>query len=106
MKGLVRRDTVLVLESVVAFLQEEVEESLKFYSSEDSSEEDSGDSAERVKVKKKETPEKPYVMDPDLRMLLKNTKPLLQSRNSAVFYSCWGLLNNCVGSSKARNRKL
>ncbi|XP_069483525.1 AP-3 complex subunit beta-1 [Ambystoma mexicanum] len=28
--------------------------------------------------------EKPYVMDPDHRLLLRNTKPLLQSRNAAV----------------------
>lgn len=28
--------------------------------------------------------EKPYTMDPDHRLLLKNTKPLLQSRNAAV----------------------
>ncbi|KAJ3595872.1 hypothetical protein NHX12_002284, partial [Muraenolepis orangiensis] len=27
---------------------------------------------------------KPYVMDPDHRLLLRNTKPLLQSRNAAV----------------------
>ncbi|KAM8873265.1 AP-3 complex subunit beta-1 isoform 3-T3 [Synchiropus picturatus] len=28
--------------------------------------------------------EKPYIMDPDHRLLLRNTKPLLQSRNTAV----------------------
>lgn len=27
---------------------------------------------------------KPYVMDPDHRLLLRNTKPLLQSRSAAV----------------------
>lgn len=26
----------------------------------------------------------PYIMDPDHRLLLRNTKPLLQSRNTAV----------------------
>ncbi|XP_029431280.1 LOW QUALITY PROTEIN: AP-3 complex subunit beta-1 [Rhinatrema bivittatum] len=31
-----------------------------------------------------EKPKKPYVMDPDHRLLLRNTKPLLQSRNAAV----------------------
>ncbi|KAM6986521.1 AP-3 complex subunit beta-1 [Aplochiton taeniatus] len=39
---------------------------------------------------KKEQPEeqvKPYVMDPDHRLLLRNTKPLLQSRNTAVVMS-------------------
>lgn len=28
--------------------------------------------------------DKPYIMDPDHRLLLRNTKPLLQSRNTAV----------------------
>ena len=31
-----------------------------------------------------ETEAKPYMMDPDHRLLLRNTKPLLQSRNTAV----------------------
>uniref|UniRef100_A0A669F6Z9 AP-3 complex subunit beta n=1 Tax=Oreochromis niloticus TaxID=8128 RepID=A0A669F6Z9_ORENI len=34
--------------------------------------------------KKDQTEAKPYVMDPDHRLLLRNTKPLLQSRNTAV----------------------
>ncbi|XP_019120559.2 AP-3 complex subunit beta-1 isoform X1 [Larimichthys crocea] len=38
------------------------------------------DSEER----KEQTEAKPYVMDPDHRLLLRNTKPLLQSRNTAV----------------------
>uniref|UniRef100_A0A3P9Q1T4 AP-3 complex subunit beta n=1 Tax=Poecilia reticulata TaxID=8081 RepID=A0A3P9Q1T4_POERE len=29
---------------------------------------------------------KPYIMDPDHRLLLRNTKPLLQSRNTASFF--------------------
>ncbi|XP_041092672.1 AP-3 complex subunit beta-1-like isoform X1 [Polyodon spathula] len=33
---------------------------------------------------KSEPTSKPYVMDPDHRLLLRNTKPLLQSRNTAV----------------------
>ncbi|KAI4904689.1 hypothetical protein NFI96_028862 [Prochilodus magdalenae] len=33
------------------------------------------------------TQTKPYVMDPDHRLLLRNTKPLLQSRNTAVVMS-------------------
>nr|XP_033785317.1 AP-3 complex subunit beta-1 isoform X2 [Geotrypetes seraphini] len=37
---------------------------------------DGKDNVEKVK--------KPYVMDPDHRLLLRNTKPLLQSRNAAV----------------------
>ncbi|TNM92171.1 hypothetical protein fugu_019183 [Takifugu bimaculatus] len=34
--------------------------------------------------KKEQAQNKPYVMDPDHRLLLRNTKPLLQSRNTAV----------------------
>lgn len=34
--------------------------------------------------KKEQTQTKPYIMDPDHRLLLRNTKPLLQSRNTAV----------------------
>lgn len=46
------------------------------------------DEEEDEKEKKAEAPamakRKPYVMDPDHRLLLRNTKPLLQSRNAAV----------------------
>ncbi|XP_037548106.1 AP-3 complex subunit beta-1 [Nematolebias whitei] len=38
------------------------------------------DSEERTE----QTQAKPYIMDPDHRLLLRNTKPLLQSRNTAV----------------------
>ncbi|XP_056271616.1 AP-3 complex subunit beta-2 isoform X2 [Pseudoliparis swirei] len=47
----------------------------------------SDDDEEEEKEKKAEAPlprRKPYVMDPDHRLLLRNTKPLLQSRNAAV----------------------
>ncbi|KAI3362101.1 hypothetical protein L3Q82_012426 [Scortum barcoo] len=37
--------------------------------------------------KRDQTEAKPYVMDPDHRLLLRNTKPLLQSRNTAVVMS-------------------
>uniref|UniRef100_A0A7N8Y5Y2 AP-3 complex subunit beta n=1 Tax=Mastacembelus armatus TaxID=205130 RepID=A0A7N8Y5Y2_9TELE len=37
--------------------------------------------------KKGQTDAKPYIMDPDHRLLLRNTKPLLQSRNTAVVMS-------------------
>ncbi|XP_045893147.1 AP-3 complex subunit beta-2 isoform X3 [Micropterus dolomieu] len=54
-----------------------------FYGSEEDDDED-----EEEKEKKSEAPamakRKPYVMDPDHRLLLRNTKPLLQSRNAAV----------------------
>lgn len=36
---------------------------------------------------------KPYVMDPDHRLLLRNTKPLLQSRNAAVSLSSVALVS-------------
>ncbi|XP_068458442.1 AP-3 complex subunit beta-2 isoform X5 [Clinocottus analis] len=45
------------------------------------------DEEEEEKENKAEAPmakRKPYVMDPDHRLLLRNTKPLLQSRNAAV----------------------
>uniref|UniRef100_A0A7N6A2Z3 AP-3 complex subunit beta n=1 Tax=Anabas testudineus TaxID=64144 RepID=A0A7N6A2Z3_ANATE len=54
-----------------------------FYGSDEDEEED-----EEEKEKKAEAAamakRKPYVMDPDHRLLLRNTKPLLQSRNAAV----------------------
>lgn len=34
--------------------------------------------------KKGQMEAQPYIMDPDHRLLLRNTKPLLQSRNTAV----------------------
>ncbi|XP_036972740.1 AP-3 complex subunit beta-1 isoform X2 [Acanthopagrus latus] len=37
--------------------------------------------------KKEQMEAKPYIMDPDHRLLLRNTKPLLQSRNTAVVMS-------------------
>ncbi|XP_074533376.1 AP-3 complex subunit beta-2 isoform X5 [Halichoeres trimaculatus] len=54
-----------------------------FYGSDEDEDED-----EEEKEKKAEAQalakRKPYVMDPDHRLLLRNTKPLLQSRNAAV----------------------
>ncbi|XP_049580253.1 AP-3 complex subunit beta-2 isoform X11 [Syngnathus scovelli] len=44
---------------------------------EDEEDKDKGEAAALAK-------RKPYVMDPDHRLLLRNTKPLLQSRNAAV----------------------
>jgi len=49
--------------------------------SEESSSEEGENDDEKVKKKKKKVT---YTMDPDHRLLLKNAKPLLQSRNSAV----------------------
>uniref|UniRef100_A0AAX7SP09 AP-3 complex subunit beta n=1 Tax=Astatotilapia calliptera TaxID=8154 RepID=A0AAX7SP09_ASTCA len=47
---------------------------------EDEDEEEKEKKAEAAAMAKR----KPYVMDPDHRLLLRNTKPLLQSRNAAV----------------------
>ncbi|XP_075361671.1 AP-3 complex subunit beta-2 isoform X5 [Mycteria americana] len=59
-----------------SLLEESAEKA--FYGSE---EEDAKDAkAEAASLAKR----KPYVMDPDHRLLLRNTKPLLQSRNAAV----------------------
>uniref|UniRef100_A0A671KDM4 AP-3 complex subunit beta n=1 Tax=Sinocyclocheilus anshuiensis TaxID=1608454 RepID=A0A671KDM4_9TELE len=67
------------------FLNPNINESLledssekAFYASDD--EEDEDKKAEAAALAKR----KPYVMDPDHRLLLRNTKPLLQSRNAAV----------------------
>ncbi|XP_048015089.1 AP-3 complex subunit beta-2 isoform X4 [Megalobrama amblycephala] len=68
------------------FLNPNINESLleesgekAFYASDDE-EEDEDKKAEAAALPKR----KPYVMDPDHRLLLRNTKPLLQSRNAAV----------------------
>lgn len=50
-----------------------------FYEDEDGNESDDSEK----KKKKEKSPSKPQ-MDPDHRLLLKNSKPLLQSRNAAV----------------------
>ncbi|XP_069606051.1 AP-3 complex subunit beta-1 isoform X2 [Ranitomeya imitator] len=51
--------------------EDEVEDANNFYESDDENE-------------KPADQKKPYTMDPDHRLLLRNTKPLLQSRNAAV----------------------
>lgn len=56
-----------------------------FYDSDDEEEEKSGK-------------KKPYAMDPDHRLLIRNTKPLLQSRNAAV---CW-TKKNCFSGLKTK----
>lgn len=60
-----------------------------FYSDEDrgsdDDEEDSEEDSDGEGKKKKKSPKKkPYVMDSDHRLLLRNCKPLLQSRNASV----------------------
>ncbi|KAI4873099.1 hypothetical protein NFI96_018783 [Prochilodus magdalenae] len=69
------------------FLNPNINESLleeggekAFYGSDDDEDDDEEKKAEAAALAKR----KPYVMDPDHRLLLRNTKPLLQSRNAAV----------------------
>ena len=50
------------------------------YESEEEEDEEDKDEENGEEDKKK----KPYIMDPDHRLLLRVTKPLLQSRNTAV----------------------
>ncbi|XP_064786603.1 AP-3 complex subunit beta-2 isoform X4 [Oncorhynchus masou masou] len=58
-----------------------------FYGSDNDDTDDEEDKEEKEKKKTEATAivkRKPYIMDPDHRLLLRNTKPLLQSRNAAV----------------------
>ncbi|XP_013886795.1 AP-3 complex subunit beta-1 [Austrofundulus limnaeus] len=55
-------------------------EKMFYGSDEDEDEDEKEKKAEAAAIAKR----KPYVMDPDHRLLLRNTKPLLQSRNAAV----------------------
>ncbi|KAM9568885.1 AP-3 complex subunit beta-2 isoform 11-T11 [Salvelinus alpinus] len=59
-----------------------------FYGSDNDDDSDDEEDKEEKEKKKTEATaivkRKPYVMDPDHRLLLRNTKPLLQSRNAAV----------------------
>lgn len=60
-------------------------EDAPFYSESDSDEEEEDRSQTSSKGSgKAATKKKPYVMDPDHRLLLRNCKPLLQSRNASV----------------------
>lgn len=60
--------------SFICFLQEDglEDDEKNFYDSDE-------DQKEKTDKKKKS-----YTMDPDHRLLIRNTKPLLQSRNAAV----------------------
>ena len=59
------------------------EEERPFYES--SGQEDEGEEEESGKGDgKQEAKKAPYIMDPDHRLLLRQAKPLLNSRNSAV----------------------
>ncbi|XP_047189151.1 AP-3 complex subunit beta-2 isoform X11 [Scophthalmus maximus] len=55
-----------------------------FYGSDEDEDDDDEDDKEKKAEAATLAKRKPYVMDPDHRLLLRNTKPLLQSRNAAV----------------------
>ncbi|XP_033904347.3 AP-3 complex subunit beta-2-like isoform X8 [Acipenser ruthenus] len=61
-----------------SLLEESAEKA--FYGSDEEETEEKDEKEEVAALAKR----KPYVMDPDHRLLLRNTKPLLQSRNAAV----------------------
>ena len=58
-----------------------------FYGSDADEDEDEEEEEDKEKKEEALAKRKPYVMDPDHRLLLRNTKPLLQSRNAAVSYT-------------------
>ena len=71
-----------------------------FYSdAEGSKSEEDGSEEEEEEEKKKKTKKKPYVMDSDHRLLLRNAKPLLQSRSAAVSQTHGTV---CVGRAVTR----
>ena len=64
------------------FYSDEAEEEEE--ESEEDSEDEDDEEGKEDKKKKKKPKKKPYVMDNDHRLLLRNSKPLLQSRSAAV----------------------
>ncbi|XP_013411486.1 AP-3 complex subunit beta-2 isoform X2 [Lingula anatina] len=70
-------------------IEEESEKA--FYGSDEDEEKEDKEEEEDDKPKKK-----PYVMDPDHRLLLRNCKPLLNSRNAAVVMAVAQLYYHCA----------
>ncbi|KAK7116839.1 AP-3 complex subunit beta-2-like isoform X2 [Littorina saxatilis] len=71
------------------------EEERPFYES--SGKEDEGEEEEEGKGEgDQETKKAPYIMDPDHRLLLRQAKPLLNSRNSAVVMAVAQLYHHCA----------
>ncbi|XP_061173908.1 AP-3 complex subunit beta-2-like [Saccostrea echinata] len=71
------------------------EESKNFYESEED-EDEKKDEEDNEKDSKK----KPYMMDPDHRLLLRQAKPLLNSRNASVVMSVAQLYYHCAPKSE------
>uniref|UniRef100_A0AAV2L1A7 AP-3 complex subunit beta n=1 Tax=Knipowitschia caucasica TaxID=637954 RepID=A0AAV2L1A7_KNICA len=67
-----------------SLLEEGNTEGKTFYPSDEEEDEDEDEKEKEEKKAEAMAKRKPYVMDPDHRLLLRNTKPLLQSRNAAV----------------------
>ena len=64
-----------------------LQKATSFYEESEESDEGSGD-GEGEERETKKPKKKPYTMDADHRLLLRNAKPLLQSRNAAVSGVC------------------
>uniref|UniRef100_A0A0B7B0H2 AP-3 complex subunit beta n=1 Tax=Arion vulgaris TaxID=1028688 RepID=A0A0B7B0H2_9EUPU len=80
--------------------QEESE--LPFYGSSDKDSDEDSDGEERGDGDKKKKSEKQstYIMDPDHRLLLRQSKPLLNSRNAAVVMAVAQLYHHCAPKSE------
>ena len=81
-------ETLLEISSIAFihfYLQETIDENSEkaFYGSDDSEKEEDKEGQPKDKPKAK----KPYVMDSDHRLMLRTTKPLLNSRNASVSVS-------------------
>ena len=70
----------------IKFPKESIDENDEkaFYGSDDNSDKDEA----KEQGKDKEKTKKPYTMDADHRLLLRTTKPLLNSRNASVSFAC------------------
>lgn len=74
-------------------LQEQVQGEQEFYPKSSSSGDDDDEEEDEEKKKKEQKPV--YIMDPDHRLLLRNCKPLLQSRNASVSKTDCGMGSLC-----------
>ncbi|KAK7499691.1 hypothetical protein BaRGS_00009032 [Batillaria attramentaria] len=70
------------------------EEDKPFYES--SGKEDESDHDDEKEEEKSQPKKAPYIMDPDHRLLLRQAKPLLNSRNSAVVMAVAQLYHHCA----------
>ncbi|XP_028411704.1 AP-3 complex subunit beta-1-like isoform X2 [Dendronephthya gigantea] len=75
-------------------------ENEKFYPESDGSQDEDDDDDDDDDNNEKTEKKKPYIMDPDHRLLLRVTKPLLQSRNAAVVMAVARLYHHCAPASE------